>query len=138
MVALQGCIGVSGGKGTNPATPPVAGEKVPAELHKGMKPEEVRQALGNPVRVQPLKVPEGKAERWIYTRGKKTETRRVATGTMDLPYVDPITGQTRMIPEPVYSDEATTITEELHLFWHNGELVDWKIEYRSDRSYTQI
>jgi len=137
MVALQGCAGGPADDGPHPAAAqaPVAAAKSQVALRKGMKPEEVRQALGNPARIQPLEVPVGKAEKWIYVRGRKTETRQVVTGSKDVPYFDPFTNQTRMIPEPVYADEATIITEELVLFWHDGALLEWKTEYRTNRSY---
>jgi hypothetical protein len=143
VVALVGCASVSGDKtagSAGAAKTPVAagGAGAPLELHNGMNPGEVRQALGNPELVQQMGAAKGNAEKWIYTRGRKTEVRQVVAGTKDVPYFDPMLNEMRMIPEPVYADEATTITEELHLFWREGELVEWKTTYRSDRSYTRL
>ena len=113
----------------------VGQKKTQAELRKGMTPDEVRLAFGEPARIQPATA--DAAEEWIYVVERKTEVNQVVLGTHDVPYVDPATGQTRMIAEPTYSDEATTIIVELHLIWRDGILAGWKTERQRARSITQ-
>jgi hypothetical protein len=141
IVALAGCAGVSGDNEPKSAaarvSAPMEGAMPRVELRKGMVAEEVRLALGNPLRIQPVEVAKGKAETWIYELDRKSEVRQVVAGSRDVPYFDPFLNETRMIPEPVYAYETTTITAELHLSWENGELIAWRTESRSDRSLTR-
>jgi hypothetical protein len=107
------------------------------ELHKGMKPGEVRALLGEPAHIKPVRFSGGEAETWVYERGSESEVRQAVTGTQEVPYFDPFLNQIRMIPEPVYSQETITVVEELHVVWHHGELFEWRTEYRTERAYMQ-
>jgi hypothetical protein len=103
-------------------------------LRKGMTPAAVRAVMGEPVEVVPLPAPEGTSERWLYRQLPRNVVEQKVTGTQEIPYVDPITGQQRMIPEPVYSNVTTTIVEEIHLLWFNGELISWTTQRKENRS----
>jgi hypothetical protein len=139
MVALHGCASAP----TNNRSAPKRGEptasaeqtKPQVELRKGMTPDEVRLAFGEPTRTQPATVES--AEEWIYVVDRKTEVNQVVIGTHDVPYVDPVTGQTKMVAESTYSEEATSITVELHMIWRDGVLAGWTTERRRDRAYTK-
>ena len=97
--------------------------------------DQVRQALGNPADIVPLKTPSGEVEKWIYRRRVDEQVDQKPTGTQDVPYVDPFTGQMRTIQEPTYSLVTTTVTEVVYVFWSDGELVNWNTVYRGDRAY---
>ena len=75
------------------------------------------------------------AEVWIYRRTAVVGVDLVPTGTEDVPYVDPLSGQTRMIQNPVYNQETRTVEEELQLLLYEGRLVSWKRGFREKRSY---
>lgn len=136
LIGLMGCAGLSGHGASGPETAKASSAAV--ALRRGMLPDEVRQLLGEPGRVQAVLVGQENAEQWIYVRGQKTEIRQVVAGTREMPYYDPILKEMKTIPEPVYADEATTITEELLLVWQSGVLVEWRTEYRrGKRAYTR-
>jgi hypothetical protein len=106
-------------------------------LQKGMTPEEVRALLGEPVQVRPVQSPAGKAERWVYRRRGGQVVNLQQTSTQDVPFVDPITGETRTMAEPVYSHVTTTVIEETHLLWVNGRLETWETLRRGEHDYQQ-
>jgi hypothetical protein len=126
-LAFSGCSGVpdSTTAGAKSASGP---EPAPASvnaLQKGMKPDEVRALLGEPRDVSQRTGSAGPEETWSYRRRLREYTNQKVTGTSEFPYVDPITGQTRMILEPIYTLYTVTEYEELTLQWRNGELVEW-------------
>jgi hypothetical protein len=40
----------------------------------------------------------------------------------------------RMIQEPTYAQETTTMIEELAVYWFAGDLITWKVRHRIQRS----
>ncbi len=94
------------------------------KLEKGMTAEVIRQKLGNPVEIQPMPSPEGKAEVWIYKFTKDLGTTQMATGTRDIQVMSVGGNGVGMTTtkEPVYSlvEKKSEITLSLLMF--NGQL----------------
>jgi hypothetical protein len=102
-------------------------------LAQGMTADQVRAALGQPINVRPMQTPGG--EIWVYRRMTAREMGLVPLKTEEIPYVDPFTGEQRMIQEPVYSQEVHTVEEELQLLLYEGKLMSWKSRFLSARTY---
>jgi hypothetical protein len=102
-------------------------------LAKGTTAEQVRAALGTPVEVRPMQAPG--AEVWIYRRTAAMDIGLVPARMEEIPIFDPTSGQPRMVPNPVYSQETRTVEEELQLLLFEGRLVTWKRAFRTERSY---
>ncbi len=119
------------------ADPRTPAAKIPAAgLNKDMTPEQVRSLLGNPDSTKPMKAPEGHSEVWTYQLHRSTNVRMVPVGSHDVPYVDPMTGEQRMISEPAYERESVDVVEELRLLWYNDRLVSWKkVTRQGNRDY---
>ena len=113
---------------------PAAGEpEAWRSLAKDMTADQVRAALGQPFAVRPMQSPG--AEIWVYRRMTARDVGMVPLKMEDIPYVDPFTGQQRMIQEPVYYQEVRTVEEELNLLLYQGKLVSWKSRYLNARTY---
>lgn len=140
LAVLSGCSSPSATKAGGAAEVSVSasgqamGGNLEDKLSKGMTREQVRAAIGAPQEARPEDVPIEAAEIWLYRRTKDVVRQKVV-GTQDTPVVDPFTGQTRMVPAPVYGMETTTIIQELNLFWEKDALVRWKSETSQARSY---
>jgi hypothetical protein len=135
---LPGCASAPSDQEADPKAaqgPAPGGERsLAANLRKGMTQEQVREMLGNPAQIRPVRGAEGTSERWVYERRVSQVVDQQATGSQDVPYIDPFTGEMRMIQEPTYSQVTKTITEELHLLWRNGGLESWTTLHRSKQS----
>lgn len=75
------------------------------------------------------------AEVWIYRRTVAMDIDMVVTGVEQIPTIDPMSGQQRMVANPVYSQETRTKEEELRLLLVEGRLVTWKRAFRTERDY---
>jgi hypothetical protein len=102
-------------------------------LAEGMTADQVRAALGQPIKVRPMQT--SGAEIWVYRRMTAREVRMVPLKTEDIPYVDPLSGQERTIQEPVYSQEERTVEQELQLLLYEGKLMSWKSRFLEARTY---
>jgi hypothetical protein len=102
-------------------------------LYRNMTGQQVRSVLGQPVRVAPMEAPEGAAEVWTFRRSVVTGTREVQTGVRDVPWMDPVSGESRMLQEPVYGLETTFATEEIELLIFEDRLLDWKRKWVDSR-----
>jgi len=90
----------------------------------------VRQKLGQPVEIQPMPSPQGKAEVWIYKFEKKMGTAQVATSTRDVQVMGMSFGTPVMttVKEPVYSIVEKRAPVTLSLLMFNGLLEVQKAE----------
>jgi len=103
-------------------------------LEKGMRADVVRQLVGDPAEIHPIKAPEGSAEKWIYRRVVDTRTRLVNIGEgmvschyespefTDMPFA-------RRVGIPITRMERTTIYQVTALLMCDNQLVvarQWK------------
>ena len=139
FLALAGCATApdSPAKETTSAAAAKSDAKPAKKLRRGMKPAEVRAMLGEPTEVNPHTGSDRAEETWFYRRQVGEHTGQKVTGTQELPYVDPMTGDARTMMEPVYTTYTAKVIEELTLYWKNGELVDWKARRREVESFNQ-
>ena len=94
------------------------------KLEKGTTAEVIRQKLGEPVEIQPMPSPDGKAEVWIYKFQKDLGMVQVAAGTRDVEMMtmsSTMSGSTT-VKEPVYTMAAKTADITLSLLMFNGQL----------------
>ena len=111
---------------------PAATAEKPARptIAAGMTPDQVRSIAGNPDRIKRLKKKDVDAEIWFYKYNTLANVKDVAVKTIDVPYVDPGSGMTKTIPEPVYSQQRTFLVETTELLFVNGVLTSSK-RYRT-------
>jgi len=105
----------------------------PVEITTGMSSIEVLLALGKPLKVEHVEMEDAILEVWTYNipRGSRIEMRQ--TGSRDMPYVDPITGEPRMISEPELTPETTQITERTKIYFDNERVVTWESNFEESR-----
>ena len=102
-------------------------------LIKGMRRSEVANYLGPAAEVKPFVTAGAEGEIWTYTTVAPGPSRQVAATMRDVEFVDPITGEMRMIQEPVFKNELTTITDVTELLFIKDLLVEWKQKRFADR-----
>ncbi len=117
------------------AAPAPAAKPARTELLIGMPAAQVRELIGAPRRVKTIKREGVAAEVWFYSYRAPAGIRQVVTGTRDIPYVDPITGVMRSIPEPIYSQERLYLEETTELLIVDGTLAASRRYRASDKSY---
>ncbi len=92
----------------------------------GMKAEQVLELAGQPKRVRKLKQEGIAAEVWYYTFSKRVGVTQVASSLTYIPWVDPISGITKMMPEPVYTQQYNYMIETTELLMIDGALAQTK------------
>lgn len=137
---LAGCTNTpsSAPSASAAAAAPAAANSIAVDgthLHKGDTADKLLAAVGEPDERKPFRADEIAAEVWIYKRRIPGAVRQVPSSTRDVPYVDPLTGNMRMLQEPVYSNERTTFDETTELLLINGQLAEWKQWLRESRTH---
>lgn len=94
------------------------------KLEKGATAEVIRQKLGNPLEIQPMPSPEGKAEIWIYKYEKSLGMVQVAGGTSERQVMSPSMSGVGMttVQEPIFTMAEKTAHITLSLLLFNGRL----------------
>ena len=107
------------------ATSPAAGAL--AKLTKNLTKAQVRELLGAPASTKPIKTGEFEGEIWSYPFRGATEVNVVAVATRDIPAVNPRTGQSITVSEPVYQNQSVEVIDTLHLLLFGERLVEWRV-----------
>ncbi len=94
-------------------------------LSKGMTTGQIVTELGDPLKVIPVNIVEGRGDAWIYEK-IITTTSQIASHTIDIEYVDPITSVRRIIKEPVHELQSTKHKFLTTLYVLDGKLIGWK------------
>jgi len=131
ILLWAGCSGPSVSPGRPPAdragsAPTGSGGASLDALRKGMTATEVRAVLGNPDEIKPFKSPDIGVYVWTYRRVVRGPERQVITGTRDIPAINPITGQSITMQEPIYAQEITYFHETIDLLMQRDALLEWK------------
>lgn len=129
--ALLMCCGSISPLNADSATPAETAAPRPT-VAVGMTADQVREVAGKPGRIKPLKKEGLVAEVWFYNFDKVTEVKDIAARIREVPYIDPLTGRVRMVPEPAYSQQRTVLTETTELLMIDGTLTGAK-RYRKVR-----
>ena len=126
---------------------PLASEAPESALKWAMSGEAVRQVMGQPDEIRPMKAPQGKAEIWIFTRELNQRVERLPVGSMPIMTTvyeiigschDKKVGQTRdqRIGETiVYGDLRLSTVETVELLMFNGHFVTHKVSRQEVRRY---
>ena len=128
-------LGLAGCETTSNANKALNATDIPIVITKGMSADELKAALGDPDDISPFKDNEG-AEVWTYRKIDKT-VDMVVTGTKDVPYVDPFTGEQKMLQESVLNPETRTTETETKFLVVFGKVAAWNTNQKSSRHITE-
>ncbi len=135
VAAVLFAAGCAAPSATAPVAPSAVAPLAGPALRKGLSAGELKALLGEPKEVRPYVVEGVPSEIWIYERRIPGVTRQVPVRMQEVPYVDPITGDTRMIQEPVYENERTTIIETTDVLMFSGAVAEWKTKQVAERDF---
>ena len=102
-------------------------------ITKGMSAAEVRALVGKPHGIKADKADGTEAEIWLYQQILDKVVRQVHMSTRDVPAVNPITGQSIIIQEPVMSDEVTTLYQDIELQMADDHVMEISRRQRVER-----
>lgn len=97
-----------------------------AELRIGLTTNDVRELFGEPTEQKAGAEGDPITAVWIYEDRVRVNSTMQITGVEDRIYVDPITGDERTVPEPVYNQVNQYADVELRLEWAGNLLVKWQ------------
>src|SRR5690606_39680847 len=97
LVLSIGCVQTQVDAPPTPGSP----EDPARQLRVGMTSGQVETLMGKPDEVRHQDADDMHVETWIYRRPLDTQVRSVAPTTVEVPWIDPITGQMRSITETV-------------------------------------
>ncbi len=110
-----------------------------ARLKKGMTAAAVRQIMGDPAEIKPMKAPTGKAETWIYHRTVigLEEQVQVGTRSTDISSMQGSSsaGMPRLIEEPIYRRQTPVTDVTTNLLMFDDTLIDWNQTARTRMEY---
>ncbi len=135
---LGGCTTpTSAPPATAPAASPGPASETPKpaakNLRKGMREDEIRAAWGAPASRQDGKQP-GEII-LIYHFDVLTTQKMVAATAIEVPVVEPISGQIYNVVEPVLQPTQVTVTQTIVLQLLNGQLASWARRFGEETSF---
>lgn len=98
-------------------------------VSKGMGAAEVRARVGKPHAIKGGT----EGEIWLYQQLLDEVVRQVHMGTRDVPAINPITGQSIIIQEPVMNDEVTTLYHDIEILMIDGYVMEISRRQRVER-----
>ena len=109
-------------------------------LKKAMPAAEVRQIMGLPVEIKPMKAPNGKAEIWVYRRELNERAERVQVGAVPITVTvfstDGKSSSLQTIGEDVkYANVRFTTEETVELLMFNDHFLTGKISRQEIKHY---
>lgn len=107
-----------------------------SDIQKGSPIEDLVSAMGNPSRIEVVREKPLRLEAWIYIR-EKSRTEMIDTGTIEVPYVHPLTGKDGVMHEIVSDPQTTTQIDTITVYVSEGIVLSWKIESKTDRDIAQ-
>ncbi len=107
-----------------------------SEIKKGSPIEDLIVAMGEPTRVETVREQPLLLESWIYIR-ERSRTEMIDTGTIEVPYVNPITGEDGVMHEIVSDPQTTTQIDTITVYVSEGIVLSWKIQRKTDRDIAQ-
>jgi len=98
---------------------------------------EVRNLVGEPKEIKPMKTEGLKSEVWLYDRKIADLTRMADVGNMDLPIMNPRTGVEGTTKQTIMNmhEETTTVYETVELLMINGQFEALKRKQWSNQKY---
>ena len=110
-----------------------APKEKPKNLRKGMTDLEIRSVWGEPKAVHAGQT-DGETI-LVYQFDVLTTQQMVAAAMTEVPAVDPITGEARIVMEPVLKPQQVTITQTIVLLLKDGALASWARRLGEERSF---
>ena len=89
--------------------------------------------MGQPQRIEPDPRDPENLQVWIYIRERSQVDMR-SMESVEVPYVNPITGEMKTILEPVYKPHTTTNTETLRIYVVNNQVLGWKADHKQENT----
>ena len=110
-----------------------------AQLHKGQTSAQVETLLGKPAEIRPFSVENGdlRSEVWIYRVIVEEKEWQVPTGIREIPAVNPRTGQSIVIQEPIYETQQVRTTDIVELPMVEQQLLEWKVRRETTQALQQ-
>ena len=110
-------------------------------LKHAMGADAVRQILGHPEEIKPLKAPNGKAEIWVYKRQVNRRVERVQIGTIPIPSTvvgsDGWAAHQQTLSEDIKFADLHCVTEEtVEVLMFNDHYVTHKVTRRELKQYS--
>jgi len=122
---------------SKPAAVPASGPE--ATLKPGMPVAAVRQIMGQPLEITPMKAPDGKAEIWVYRRNVNVRITRVQTGSVPITVTsfgsDGKAHEQTIGEKPLYGDLYRATEETIQLLMFNDQYVTQKVNRREIEHY---
>ena len=110
-------------------------KKKPTEIVRGMTQEEILAILGEPEKKEVATTEDVTRENWHYTFIVRRGVDMVQTDTRMVPYIDPLSGEMREIPEAILSPQSTVIKQSIQLLFEGGLVISWKSQITEDVGY---
>ena len=120
---------------TRHLTPGGSPERNP-RIRIGMNAEEVKAVLGEPHEERapdPVKLPA--CVEWRYELRLSAFIGGNAVEINETPYIDPITGEAKVILDPVVRHERKEVERTVFILFNNAKVVGWRVEDHSKRRY---
>ncbi|HTL67712.1 MAG TPA: hypothetical protein VL200_08640 [Lacunisphaera sp.] len=127
---LAGCASFQGAGGTGSTTASILPDS--GRFHPGLKGAELKALLGSPESTRQL-LSGGVV--WTYRYRVATDVKAVPIGTIEVPAVNPLTGQPITRTEQVYENHATDLDVFLHLLLVDDQLVEWRFIRKKSGSF---
>ncbi len=106
-----------------------------SQLATGQTTAQVLDLFGAPDQKKPFSAAGITGEIWSYEMNATIEVHQFPVSTVDIPAINPFTGQATVRKEPVYQDQATRVVDQLHLLIIDGRLAQWSTTRKEDRDY---
>lgn len=138
IVGLGACSTVEQkGGGADPS--PMAGAEPKAlgsmtELSKEMPVSELVGLYGEPDEKTKIEREGLIFERWIYEEPFESRVDMVASRMEEVPYMDPLTGESKTIQEPVFTQEMKHYDLKTDILVFDGKVIEWKQSAKLVRS----
>lgn len=94
-----------------------------SKFKRGLHGDEMKAMLGPPETTKTL--PSGGVV-WTYRYRVATDMKAVPISTIEVPAINPITGQPITRTEQVYENHATDLDVFLHLLFVDDQLIEWR------------
>lgn len=95
-------------------------------LSKGMSVTELVELYGQPKEKTNIERDELVFERWIYVEPFRSRVDMVASRMEEVPYIDPLTGESKTIQEPVFTQEMKHYELKSDILMFDGKVIEWK------------
>lgn len=106
------------------------------QIQRGSPAEDLIAIWGKPNRIEIAREQPIILEAWIYIR-ESSKTEMIDTGTIEVPYVHPLTGREGVMHEIVSAPQTTTLTETITVYVSEGYVLSWKSERNQNRDISQ-